>query len=154
MSSTREDKQSRDPVSFNMTPMIDVVFLLIIFFMLVSTFASAENIPLDLPKPENSQAKNVKLPDRVVINCKPANPADPRSGVVYSVGPNRAENLAVIAERLAAAKAAYPNTRAVIRADKRLPYAAVREVMRTVADAGIEAMNLVAHVGTAERVER
>ncbi|TVQ60640.1 MAG: biopolymer transporter ExbD [Phycisphaerales bacterium] len=35
---------------FNMTPMIDVVLQLIIFFMYTSTFASMVRTPVDLPK--------------------------------------------------------------------------------------------------------
>ncbi len=36
--------------SFDLTPMIDVIFLLIIFFMLSSQFASTEARPVDLPR--------------------------------------------------------------------------------------------------------
>ncbi|TWU57019.1 Biopolymer transport protein ExbD [Rubripirellula tenax] len=40
----------RSPVGANMTPMIDVVFLLIIFFLVSSHLARQENhLPLDLP---------------------------------------------------------------------------------------------------------
>lgn len=35
--------------SFNMTPIIDIVFLLIIFFVLISQFIEAENFPLEVP---------------------------------------------------------------------------------------------------------
>lgn len=35
--------------SFNMTPIIDIVFLLIIFFMVVSQFIEAENFPVNVP---------------------------------------------------------------------------------------------------------
>ncbi len=42
--------QNRRPVGANMTPMIDVVFLLIIFFLVSSHLARQENhLPLDLP---------------------------------------------------------------------------------------------------------
>jgi len=37
------------PGRFNMTPIIDVVFLLIIFFMLVCQFIVAENFPVAVP---------------------------------------------------------------------------------------------------------
>lgn len=37
-------------VSFNMTPMIDIVFLLIIFFMTVSQITRTVDIPLPLPR--------------------------------------------------------------------------------------------------------
>src|SRR4030042_6306353 len=35
--------------SFNMTPLIDVVFLLIIFFLVVCQFIEAENFPVTVP---------------------------------------------------------------------------------------------------------
>lgn len=40
---------------FNMTPMIDVVFQLIIFFMYTSTFASMVRTPVDLPKQQGER---------------------------------------------------------------------------------------------------
>ncbi len=79
MSRLTSARRTRPPVAFNMTPMIDVVFLLIVFFMLVSTFASAENVRMDLPQPDKSQAVNVKLSDRVVINCLLTRPSTPAS---------------------------------------------------------------------------
>ena len=143
-------QRRRPPVGFNMTPMIDVVFMLIIFFMLVSTFASVENVEMDLPDPYKSQAAKVKLTDRVVINCLPASPSSPGSGAVYSIGPMRVGSLEVLSGRLAAAKAATPGLQVVLRADRRLPYSAVRNVMEVVARNRIEVMNIVAHAGEGE----
>jgi len=151
MSPFATSRRQRPPLAFNMTPMIDVVFLLIVFFMLVSTFASAEHVPMDLPQPDKSQAANVKLTDRVVINCVLTNPASPAtSGVIYSVGPIRVASAEALAERLAAAKAATPSLQVVLRADRRLPYHAVRNVMQIIAANRIEIMNIVAHVGDGE----
>ncbi|HNO80189.1 MAG TPA: biopolymer transporter ExbD [Phycisphaerae bacterium] len=141
-------KREKSNITFNMAPMIDVVFLLIIFFMLVSTFASAENIPMELPNPDRSLAENVKIVDRVVINCRTAPPTvegEP-GGALYSVGPNRPESLDSISNRLAAAHAANPKLKVIIRADKRLRYELVRAVMSIVAENEIEDMSLVAHV--------
>jgi biopolymer transport protein ExbD len=43
--------QSDDQLALDLTPMIDVVFLLIIFFLVSSHMAKQENnVPLDLPK--------------------------------------------------------------------------------------------------------
>lgn len=36
-------------MSFNMTPIIDIVFLLIIFFLVVCQFIEAENFPVTIP---------------------------------------------------------------------------------------------------------
>ncbi len=40
----------------NLTPLIDVVFLLLVFFMLTSHFVREEAIPLDLPSAESGAA--------------------------------------------------------------------------------------------------
>lgn len=44
----RFDNNSRSS-SINMTPMIDIVFLLIIFFLVVCQFVEAENFAVDVP---------------------------------------------------------------------------------------------------------
>lgn len=135
---------------FNMAPMIDVVFLLIIFFVLVSTFASAERVSMELPDPDASQAKNVKLTDRVIINVQLADAdAGDGSGVTYNLGAVRVDSLGAISDRLAEYVRNVPNLKVVIRADRRIHYGAVREVMEVVAENGIEKMNIVAHVGEA-----
>ena len=144
-------KRRRAPVAFNATPLVDMIFTLAIFFMLVTRFSSAEQLPMQLPKPDQSQAEVVKLPARVIINCRPADVAGGDAGaVLYSVGPNRPESLEAIADRLALLKRKHPGIQVVLRADKRLPYIDVRAVMRVVADEGIEVLNVVAHVGEGE----
>ena len=142
----------RASLIFNMAPMIDVVFLLIIFFVLVSTFASAERVPMELPDPDASQAKNVKLTDRVIINVQLAEPhTGDVPGVMYNLGAVRADSLGAISDRLAEYVRSVPNIKVVIRADRRIHYGAVREVMEVVAENGIERMNIVAHVGEADQ---
>lgn len=50
--SLREISHLSDPekfASFNMTPIIDIVFLLIIFFLVVCRFIEAENFPVAVP---------------------------------------------------------------------------------------------------------
>lgn len=134
-------------LTFNATPLVDVIFMLTIFFMLVTRFSSAEQIPMDLPKPENSLAKVPKGTDRIIVNCRLADPADPDShDVLYSIGPNRPEALSVIAERLKSMKKRTPEMTVVVRADRRLHYVQVRAVMSVVANCGIEMLNVVAHV--------
>ena len=134
-------------MAFNATPMVDVIFLLTIFFMLVTRFSSAEQIRMELPKPKNSQAKVTRMPERIVINCRMADLDDPAGRLVlYGIGPNRPEPLALISDRLASMKQASPQLQVVLRADRRLHYADVRAVMRVIARHGIEMLNVVAHV--------
>lgn len=138
-------------MAFNATPLFDMMFTLTIFFMLVCRLSSAEQVRMELPKPQESKAQLAKFPERIVINCRLAAAPDARmNGVqqaLYSIGPNAPEPLQVIAERLAAMKRQSPNLEAVIRADRRLHYVNVRAAMRVVADNRIKMLNVVAHVG-------
>jgi len=138
-------------MSFNATPLVDVIFTLTIFFMLVARFSSAEYVSMELPDPRDSQARAVQPPQRVVINCVLVRGAGGNgSGVQYSLGPNPPESLPAIAERLRLLQQQTPALQAVIRADRRLPFADVRAVMRTLADARIEVLNVAARVDDEE----
>ena len=64
-------------VRFNMAPLIDVVFLLIIFFLVSSHLAQQEvQLELDLPTAASGQSPGEDQTRRVVVNVLP----DGRSG--------------------------------------------------------------------------
>ncbi|NOZ22172.1 MAG: biopolymer transporter ExbD [Planctomycetes bacterium] len=52
-------KQRRKP-NLNITPLIDVLFLLLIFFLVSSTFVEQPNIKLDLPRAAHADVSKVK----------------------------------------------------------------------------------------------
>jgi len=58
----------RTGLHMNMTPMIDVVFLLIIFFMTVAEFSRIETEEVELPVAEAAAVEETVPPGRVVIN--------------------------------------------------------------------------------------
>lgn len=68
----------RDPLGFDLTPLIDVVFILLIFFILTSTFKKNElNLSLTLPSSEYgenlniSEELNIELTEsKIVFNGK------------------------------------------------------------------------------------
>ena len=121
-------------MAFNATPLVDVIFLLTIFFMLVTRFSSAEQTPMQLPQPDNSMAEIVKMTDRVIVNCTLADPAaGPAGGVQYAIGANRRESLGAISDHLAQIKALRPHIKVIVRADRRLPYSEVRAPLRVIA---------------------
>lgn len=136
-------QQASVGLGFNATPMVDVIFMLTIFFMLVSRLSEAELVPMKLPDPEKSRASVETVPERVIINCRPAE--DGSDEVLYSIGPNQPESLAVMTDRMMALTQDSPDVKVIIRADRRLPYEPVRKVMRSLAEAGIEVLNVSAH---------
>ncbi len=59
----------REPLSVNLTPLIDVVFLLIIFFLVSSHLAQQEtHLQLDLPDASSGEQDAATQPARVTIN--------------------------------------------------------------------------------------
>lgn len=49
-------RSRQEPVSLNLTPLIDVVFLLLIFFMVSTTFEKPSELKLQLPETVNGGA--------------------------------------------------------------------------------------------------
>lgn len=48
--------QQQEPLSINLTPLIDVVFLLLIFFMVTTTFTRETQLEVSLPEANSAQA--------------------------------------------------------------------------------------------------
>lgn len=76
-------RRSFEAESFDMTPIIDVVFLLIIFFMLVCQFIAAEQFQVQVPDDirsaqQDELPKNAPLTITVMINTE--------GNAVYAVG--------------------------------------------------------------------
>ncbi|MCR9117835.1 MAG: biopolymer transporter ExbD [bacterium] len=55
--------------AMNMTPMIDIVFLLIIFFMTVSQISEVNKTPVELPR---ESGEDVEQPAEIIINITQA----------------------------------------------------------------------------------
>ena len=55
--------------SFNMTPIIDIVFLLIIFFLVVCQFIEAENFPVAVPDGCEFAQSEFEPGEQVTTNC-------------------------------------------------------------------------------------
>ncbi|MDF1762864.1 MAG: biopolymer transporter ExbD [Oleibacter sp.] len=58
-------RQSREEVSVNLTPLIDIVFLLLIFFMVSTTFTKENHLNLSLP--EATTENNEAVPNAIEI---------------------------------------------------------------------------------------
>ena len=63
-------RQAGEEVSVNLTPLIDVVFLLLIFFMVSTTFTKESHLEIDLPEASGEAAPSEKKVVEVVINHK------------------------------------------------------------------------------------
>jgi biopolymer transport protein ExbD len=133
---------SRAGLGFNMTPMIDVVFLLIIFFLLSSHLAQQEvQLELDLPRAASGQSPDKQEIRRIVINVLP----DGRAGKRIMVGGRLmgGQQLAQLIDY--ESRRARRDTQGVpggqlevrIRADRKVPYHVVEPLLLACARSGV-----------------
>lgn len=110
-----------------MTPMIDMVFLLLVFFMTVSTLAQADRrLKLDLPESASSDVPE-DLSDRGTISLD-------AEGRIYlgAVAQTLESMQATIKESLSL----NPELRIHVRADQATPYSEIKKVLRSCAEVG------------------
>jgi len=122
-----------------MTPMIDIVFLLIIFFMVGTKFTELERkIGLKVPNVNNSGALTA-APEKKVINVH-------RDGMITY----RGEDVAIddLIEILAAARAEYEDLGVLVRGDAEGPFQNVATVLNACRIAGISEMGISVRVDT------
>ncbi len=58
-------------INANMTPMIDVTFLLIVFFVVVSQIVDRDAVSMDLPAPNHSASGTLEPSEHVTVNLVP-----------------------------------------------------------------------------------
>ena len=120
-----------DAPTLNLTPMIDILFLLIIFFMFGSKFTEMEKaVDLDVPQVTDMGALTA-APEKKVINIF-------RDGRVM-LG-TREVDLGDLQTELAASLAEYQDLGVLVRGDSDVPFQQVATVLTTVRQAGIAEM--------------
>lgn len=120
-------------VGFNMTPMIDVVFQLIIFF-LVSSHIAKQEVQMKLPLPLASSAQKEEVREEVP---KLTIHVDLEGQIFLAARPMDPQELS---KRLRERKAKLGENQPLevrIRGDRRAPYRAIEPVMVACAEAGI-----------------
>ena len=118
---------TKEETKLNMAPMIDMVFLLIIFFMTASHMSSTQSLRMDMPTASKGTVPKER-PDRWVVNIM-------RDGEVFSG--NAQVNIDELQTLVTQRVKKDPNTKVYLRADKLTPHKLVRKVMSAMAAAGV-----------------
>ncbi len=126
----------------NMTPMVDVVFLLIVFFVLVAQITSAERLRMALPEVEPGQSVDAPRDKRMIVNVLPLD-----DGAGVRVGTRSFDEtddgLADLSEAIAIALARDENLRVLVRAPRWASYERVHRIMKACAAGGSPALDLI-----------
>ncbi len=115
---------------FQMAPMIDMVFLLLVFFMTVSTLAREDRVELELPESERSAVPE-DLGSRGTVSIG----FDEGGGSVLYVGA-QAVTLEELQRRVREAVANDPEMDIYVRAEREMPFREIRRVLEACAEAG------------------
>ena len=124
---------SKEPIAFDMIPMVDVVLILLIFFMLISTFLPFQAIEVDLP--HSTEAGELPSPPHVIVITITDKEDLYIEGerITWEQLPKKIREKVKIAE----------DKKALIRADKNLPLQAFVQLMDILQGEGIEEINLM-----------
>lgn len=110
-----------------MTPMIDMVFLLLVFFMTVSVLARADKqVKLDLPESSESDVPD-DLSDRGTISL------DEEGNIYLSA---RLVGIDTMQAEIKAALELNPELRIHVRADQATNYGDIQKILRACAEVG------------------
>ncbi|MAT72527.1 MAG: biopolymer transporter ExbD [Planctomycetaceae bacterium] len=137
--------QHDEAPSLNLTPMIDVVFQLIVFFMVATKFTELErDIQLNLPEVSQAAAMTAAPKAREIVVL-----ADGR----YLLD-GQESALEEMTSLLAAAKSEYHGVEVVIRGDATCAFQHVASAMAACQKAGVTELNVSVRVAGASAVRR
>jgi len=144
-------KQARVAIRIDMTPMVDVAFLLLTFFMLTTQFRPPEDMTIELPLSHSA----VKLPESDVMiitltkDSRITLGLDAQTLRARLFGEENKLRTSVevgqqeLADFLIRARVANPRLRTVVKADKATNYGVVEDVMKILEETKISRFNLV-----------
>ncbi|MEZ5973661.1 MAG: biopolymer transporter ExbD [Planctomycetota bacterium] len=128
-----QDDEGADELVLNLTPMIDVIFLLLIFFMVATTFQDPERqMDVDLPEAQSGDPVE-QHPEELIIHVL-------RDGSIH-VGPDATadEDLLPLLVKRAEHNPDLPVT---IRGDRQVAHERIIAVMDACGQAGLQQLSL------------
>jgi biopolymer transport protein ExbD len=147
-------KKRRIGISIDMTPMVDVAFLLLIFFMTTTQFEPPDQDKVALPE-SNSE---LKVPETGVITIAVTAPKPPtnisRVKLVYQKGGEKVEQpvdtanlVADLTNWLKDARRAQPTARMIIKMDKDAQFGIMADMMDALQAANAPRFNVMTELG-------
>lgn len=136
-------------ISIDMTPMVDVAFLLLIFFMTTTQFKPPERDKIDLPE----SSSPVKAPEADVITINVTH--DNRITMEYRKRGDLQRPDIADPEQLRAglqdARMAAPGARILVKVDKKANYGTMQDIMQVLQEENATRFNIVTELKMANR---
>ncbi len=119
-----------DNLRVNLTPLIDTVFLLLIFFMMTTTFNKESQLNINLPEAKSEPTTEQQPPLRIIVNVKGEFAIN---DIDHALINTKLETLKRALKRAAGKES---NPPLLISADENAPHHAVMKVMEAARDLG------------------
>lgn len=132
------DSREDDELEINLTPLIDVVFLLLIFFMVSTTFTKESQLKIQLPEAKGEEAVQQETPTLVIeISALGVyavkGPADQAARQVLNTSADALQRVI----RTAAEDQDREKLLVIVRADKKTPHEAVVRALSVAGQLGL-----------------
>ncbi len=127
-----QNQGKKNTVLLDITPIVDTVFNLLIFFALSLNFVSTPGIQVSLPKSSSQEIPQERKDLRIVMSA---------SGQIYLH--QTAVNLKKLAAEFKSAAQAHRDTQILIQADQQVSHGKVVEVMDLARQAGLHRLGIV-----------
>ena len=130
-------KKRRIGISIDMTPMVDVAFLLLIFFMCTTQFKPPEKDKITLPESSSeAKAPETEIITLAVTAPKPENGNQSAVRVIWRQGGQEVNKVLLpdqvvtdLGQVLTNARAANPSARVIVKMDKGASYGIMSDMM-------------------------
>ena len=137
------DSREDDELEINLTPLIDVVFLLLIFFMVSTTFTKESQLKIQLPEAKGEEAVQQEIPTLVIeISALGVyavkGPADQAARQVLNTSADALQRVI----RSAAEDQDREKLLVIVRADKKTPHEAVVRALSVAGQLGLTRITL------------
>ena len=124
-------REEKELISINITPLIDIVFLLLVFFMLATSFIQKSTIEVNLSSGKTVKIDNEKNKAIVILNKK---------GLIYLN--NKLINVTNIRKEINNIVEKNPKYRILIKSHKKVPVQKVIRLIEEVRLAGTDNIKL------------
>lgn len=128
-------QNEQDETGIELTPLIDVVFLLLIFFMISTTFTKETSLKINLP--ESSGEQTIAEPTSVEVQIGAESQYAISTDVDGAAKPLINSNRDTLKRALSSYKADEQTLLLIIRADRKAPHEAVIKVMDVAQELGL-----------------
>ncbi|MEJ2142463.1 MAG: biopolymer transporter ExbD [Gammaproteobacteria bacterium] len=121
-------KRDKEP-DLNITPLIDVVFLLLIFFMVSTTFEKESEISIELPDASGKPVKKEEFTIEVTIDAQGR----------YFVNQRRVKDTSIVTlkQAVSVVRGSHKDPQYIISADRNTPHQAVVKAMDAARQLGL-----------------